>query len=185
MLDAAARLIAEHGSHGTTFARIGEAAGYSRGVITHYFGSKLALLERLTADVQERFMAAVLPASDGGSGLDAVLVITQRYLQAAASPSVAQHAFAVLWAEAATTAVELRPFFLTRDRIARDLLRDVVSQGIEQGSIRADVDPAAFAAGHISWLRAIALEHALDPEGPSLAAIGAEVAAAVRARCSP
>lgn len=42
--------------------------------------------------------------------MDAVLMITERYLRAAASPSVAQHAFAVLRAEAATTALELRPF---------------------------------------------------------------------------
>ena len=50
------------------------------------------------------------PDAAGAERMDAVLMITERYLRAAASPSVAQHAFAVLRAEAATTALELRPF---------------------------------------------------------------------------
>ena len=39
ILDAALRIVAERGTDGMTLAEVGEAAGYSRGLPAHYFGS--------------------------------------------------------------------------------------------------------------------------------------------------
>ena len=47
MLDAAVRIVAEHGLEYLTLAECGEAAGYSRGLAAHYFGSKDALIAAL------------------------------------------------------------------------------------------------------------------------------------------
>ena len=47
LLDAAAELIGEIGPGAVTLANIGERAGYSRGLATHYFGSKGAMMRRL------------------------------------------------------------------------------------------------------------------------------------------
>ena len=44
LLNAAAELVVEEGVHSLTLARVGQRAGYSRGLVTHYFGSKQALL---------------------------------------------------------------------------------------------------------------------------------------------
>src|SRR5690348_17433798 len=44
MLAAALRLIGERGYRGTSLAAIGEAAGYSRGLVHERFGSKSGLL---------------------------------------------------------------------------------------------------------------------------------------------
>src|SRR5947209_1778026 len=52
LLNAAAELIVEDGVHSLTLARVGERAGYSRGLVTHYFGSKQALLQRLAHATQ-------------------------------------------------------------------------------------------------------------------------------------
>ena len=54
LLDAAAALIAERGVEQTSLARIGESAGTSRGLPTHHFGSKDALVARLARRTQDR-----------------------------------------------------------------------------------------------------------------------------------
>src|ERR1039457_5987046 len=52
LLNAAAELAVEHGVRSLTLARVGERAGSSRGIVTHHFGSKQALLERLALATQ-------------------------------------------------------------------------------------------------------------------------------------
>src|SRR5579859_7195148 len=53
VLDATARLIAQGGSSMLTLADVGREAGYSRGIVTHHFGTKEALLARLAAAAQQ------------------------------------------------------------------------------------------------------------------------------------
>ena len=45
VLDAAAALVASHGAHAVSLAAVGEAAGYSRGIVNHHFGSKEGLFD--------------------------------------------------------------------------------------------------------------------------------------------
>lgn len=47
VLQAATALVAIHGSRAVSLAAVGEAAGYSRGIVHHHFGSKAQLLEEL------------------------------------------------------------------------------------------------------------------------------------------
>src|SRR3546814_12482747 len=81
MTDAAVALIVEHGIAAATLAAIGERAGYSRGLVTHRFGTKARLLAHLhdtfVADCIGRVQQAVgehsgvealRPASDALSG---------------------------------------------------------------------------------------------------------------------
>ncbi len=54
MIEAAIELLNTVGIQGTTLVAIGEKAGYSRGLVTHHFGSKAglfrAVLKRITAN---------------------------------------------------------------------------------------------------------------------------------------
>jgi len=63
MISAAIELIVESGLEGTTLAAIGERAGYSRGLVTHRFGSKARLLahvhDTVVADWIKRVQDAV------------------------------------------------------------------------------------------------------------------------------
>ena len=59
----AAELIAEVGPSGFTLANVGERAGYSRGLATHHFGSKGAMMQRLVASVTSGFRAEVFGES--------------------------------------------------------------------------------------------------------------------------
>ena len=57
LLTTARRLIARLGWAGTTLADAGEAAGYSRGLAGHYFGSKAGLLRAITGQINNNMMA--------------------------------------------------------------------------------------------------------------------------------
>src|SRR3954451_8966911 len=57
VLAAATALIAQHGSRALTLAAVGEAAGYSRGIVSHHFGSR----ENLLRAVMHHAQAFTLP----------------------------------------------------------------------------------------------------------------------------
>ena len=61
VLDAAAALVASHGAHAVSLAAVGEAAGYSRGIVNHHFGSKGRLLEELIRYTQQFDVATDAP----------------------------------------------------------------------------------------------------------------------------
>src|SRR5690242_21557310 len=61
VLAAAMALIAAHGSRSVTLAEVGEAAGYSRGIVRHHFGSR----ERLLAAVMQDAPRFAAPAYEG------------------------------------------------------------------------------------------------------------------------
>jgi AcrR family transcriptional regulator len=159
LLNAAAELAVEHGVRSLTLARIGERAGYSRGIVTHHFGSKQALVERLARATQTGFVPGL-----GGlpPGLDRLLQLIDGYVGALGQVGVLNRAFLLLWAEAATEP-ELAPIFRERDDAFRADLRDDVRAGIADGTIRPDVTPAEVAVEVVGQLRGIGLQRLLDP----------------------
>src|SRR6201996_7935738 len=135
LLNAAAELVIEDGVHSLTLARVGERAGYSRGLVTHYFGSRQALLQRLARAAQSGFV----PGLDGAPpGLDRLLCLIDGYIGATGQLRMPNRAFLLLWAEAAT-APELAQIFRERDEAFRADLSEDVKAGIADGTIRPDV----------------------------------------------
>jgi AcrR family transcriptional regulator len=59
MTEAAIALLVERGLAGTTLAAIGERAGYSRGLVTHRFGSKAGLLAHVHDTVARHWIERV------------------------------------------------------------------------------------------------------------------------------
>ena len=66
-LEAAVQLMGERGYEKTTLAAIGEAAGYSRGLATHHFGSKADLFARVIRWISDKLRRQVVfaGANDG------------------------------------------------------------------------------------------------------------------------
>jgi AcrR family transcriptional regulator len=158
LLNAAAELAVEEGVHSLTLARVGERAGYSRGLITHYFGSKQELLQRLARATQAGFV----PGLDGlPPGLDRLLRLIDGYIGALGQLRMLNRAFLRLWAEAAT-ASELARVFRERDEAFRADLREDVAAGIADGTIRTDAAPDEVAVAVVGQLRGIGLQRLLD-----------------------
>src|SRR5277367_3051841 len=59
LIAAAAEMVGEVGPSKVTLANVGERAGYSRGLATHHFGSKGALMQRLVEAVTHQFRDAM------------------------------------------------------------------------------------------------------------------------------
>jgi AcrR family transcriptional regulator len=158
LLNAAAELVIEEGVHSLTLARVGERAGYSRGLVTHYFGSKQALLMRLAHATQSGFVPGL-----GGlpPGLDRLLRLIDGYIGALGQLRMPNRAFLLLWAEAATAA-DLARIFRERDEAFRADLRADVAAGIADATIRPDVAAEEAAVAVLAQLRGIGLQRLVD-----------------------
>src|SRR6187402_1031103 len=76
VLAAATALIAQHGSRALTLAEVGAAAGYSRGIVSHHFGSRENLLRAVVRD------AGTFTLPDGGaSAADWLAEAVRAYLK--------------------------------------------------------------------------------------------------------
>ncbi|MER8157305.1 TetR/AcrR family transcriptional regulator [Streptomyces sp. NPDC094472] len=159
LLTAAAELVVEQGVRSLTLARVGERAGYSRGIVTHHFGSKQALLELLARSTQAGFVPGL---ADLPPGLDRLLRLIDGYIGELGREGAAHRAFLLLWAEAPTMP-ELAPIFRERDEAFRADLRDEVTAGIAEGTIRHDLAPEEVAVAIVGQLRGIGLQRLLDP----------------------
>src|ERR1700712_3044245 len=79
LLGAAAELIGEIGPAGVTLANIGERAGFSRGLPTHYFGSKGAMMQRLVDNVTDEFQVSIFVQHQVDSAADSLRSLISTY----------------------------------------------------------------------------------------------------------
>lgn len=175
VLAAAMTLIAAHGSRSVTLAEVGEAAGYSRGIVRHHFGSRDRLLEAIMKDAG-RFTA---PAYEG-NGLEQVCGIVEAYLRNVVDRSPSARAFLQLWSEAIAGDPVLVPLFARQDASFREYLAGGIRAGIADGSVRADADPDAAGVFLMGLVRGIALQLMATPPPGEFPAIAAEARRATR-----
>jgi AcrR family transcriptional regulator len=173
MLDAAVKLIERQGSSRTTLAKIGELSGYSYGLVSHRFGSKEALVRAVTRQLQLSFARHEMGELDRLSGMNALVVVAQRYVRAAAARN--RNALYVLIGEALGPVPEIRAEMATADRNFRLAMRGYIQQGIKAGEIRADIEPDAQASLLVGTLRGLAFQRLLDPAAFDLEAVCTEL----------
>lgn len=152
VLQAATALVAAHGSRAVSLAAVGEAAGYSRGIVHHHFGSKAQLLEELIKYTQTFDVPA-----DSVTGLSRLTDFVRAYLDGLHHRSPRSEAFLKLWTESAGAEPALAPIFAERDAQFREVLAKNIIDGIDDGSIRSDADPQTAAVAIIGLLRGSAL----------------------------
>lgn len=165
LLDAAAELIVEGGFGSLTFAKIGERAGYSRGLVTARFGSKDALVTTLIDRSVDRWNdRTVAPRTRGKPGFEGMEIIIDAIReQAERDPKDLRVLYALMF-EALGPDEELRTRFAKfHDGLRGDFAR-VIARGVRDGSIRADIHPATEAALIISGLRGVGYQWLLDPD---------------------
>jgi len=162
LLGAAAELVAERGIERASLASIGERAGSSRGLPTHHFGSKDALVARLARRAQDRVAAATYAAFEqrqrsraDAPALEVLRVTVDAYLELFEHPSAEARALIVMWgatfpSEAAVDGM------LDAQRNAYTGWADTIRQGQRDGSIRQDVDPTTAAVVLFGLTRGVA-----------------------------
>lgn len=158
LVAAATALIALRGSRALTLAEVGEAAGYSRGIVSHHFGSRENLLRAVMRDAR----TFTLP-DHRASATDWLVETARAYLENVTSRRPSAAAFLQMWGEAIAADPVLMPLYAEHDASFRHLLADQVRAGIADGSMRAEIEPEAMAVFLVGMLRGIALQLISSP----------------------
>jgi AcrR family transcriptional regulator len=158
LLEAAAELIASQGYHSTTAAQIAERAGYSRELVRARFGSKGALIrEILATEYRDTFRPDTSGLAGLHAGFDRLTELSRR------SPVFLRAVF-VLNLEAATSIPELRDDQTAWLAEVGAQFQRRLEEGIADGSVRADIDPADTARELVALSVGAAYLFVLDPD---------------------
>jgi AcrR family transcriptional regulator len=168
MFNAAMQLISQQGANRTTLKEICETAGYSRGLATYRFGSKDNFLQELlkhfnhawvdqlrsyTEDKQgfEAFMAAI-------DALEDFLVEYHRYMRGGYT----------IWYESIGGESTIRNQLAQNHRRYRADVELWMRDGIEQGSVRADLDVENLAFLYLTFVSGTIYQWLVAPEAVEL-----------------
>ncbi|GAC1402545.1 MAG: TetR/AcrR family transcriptional regulator [Mycobacterium sp.] len=165
LVRAAAELVGEIGPARVTLANVGERAGYSRGLVTHHFGSKGAMMQRLVETVTSQFRDAMAEESRSDSPVGQLRQLVDFYFRGVADLQPVNRARLVLWAEAVAAPSEcVRPQMISADREFREGIEKRIQLAVSAGDIAGPVDAQGFATVIIAMLRGVALQRVLDDQ---------------------
>jgi len=179
LLRAATQLVAERGVERITLADVGEAAGYSRGLPAHYFGSKAGLIVALAERMVEGFGEALGRVERHAPGLERLLGTVRFYFDSARKDPVGTRALFVLLGDGLSND-------LVRDQLAELNARSVkafeanLAAAIRAGEARADIDAKAQALLILAGLRGAVSQWLLSPRSIDLARVRDEMAASLQ-----
>lgn len=165
LLEAAARLIEAEGFGAVTFERVGAAAGYSRGLAAHKFGSKDGLVRAVIGYVQQRLSSRV-EAAMAGANSDAtsqILTWSDAMLREVERDPLIR-AYFVMMAAAVGDRAPIRPAFLAAHEEVRIGLRALIEAGQAAGALPRALPADAIALSIGSLHLGIATELLLDPD---------------------
>jgi AcrR family transcriptional regulator len=162
LLEAAAELVAERGVQGASLASIGGRAGVSRGLPTHHFGSKDALVTQLAERAQTGVGLAIdeakrRQAEESGDlcALDEIVVGVDAYLELFDEPGPDERALLVMWGSTFPSSASVEGMADAEQR-SYEGLSELIARGQEDGSVRTDVDVMASAVLLHGLMRGVA-----------------------------
>jgi AcrR family transcriptional regulator len=158
LLSTARRLIARHGWAGTTLADVGVAAGYSRGLAAHYFGSKSGLLREITRHINDNFFAELQQAPPARPGLDALMSFVSVYLGRSDPEWTNTRALLLLMTEALLEDSGNAEQMERYNNSVLDFLEENIRAGIASGEIDPSISPRVGAEAVLGMLRGMMLQ---------------------------
>lgn len=168
LLDAAADLIAEGGYERMTLAAIGERAGYSHGLVSARFGSKEGLLWALVQRMVEAWPAGTSGSGIDGTGADGLHAVIAGIRRSFRREPKHMRALYSLMFEALLPIPLLNERMRGLHRELRAGVADMVSAGIEAGTVAPDVDPQRVSRLVVGAMRGALYQATLDPRGVPL-----------------
>ncbi|MEM8968660.1 MAG: TetR/AcrR family transcriptional regulator [Bacteroidota bacterium] len=143
IVDAAEKVIFSKGYEGATMDEIADAAELSKGTLYLYYKTKeelyFAIARRSDAILRKMALEAV---HEEMSGLEKIIGMTQAYFRFYEEQRPYFDALHFMDTSTITREeMEERHQSFERSEGALQLLRDLIAQGVEDGSIRSDVDP--------------------------------------------
>ena len=161
-MEAAAEVIAERGVQGASLASIGGRAGVSRGLPTHHFGSKDALVSQLAERAQTGIARAILEAqrrqaetSGDLPVLEEIVLGVDAYLELFTEPGAGERALLVMWGSTFPSNASVEGM-ADAERRSYEGLSERIAAGQQDGSVRSDVDPMTNAVLLHGLMRGVA-----------------------------
>lgn len=179
ILEAAVSIVAERGVDVLTLNAAGEAAGYSRALPTHYFGTKGALLQALADHIVATYNERVRSAPLSEQPLERLCDLITFCVDDAIRDPTSVRAYQSIIA-AGLNHPELRHIV---DRMTRQSIEDlasVVREGRDNGHIRADARPRAEAAVILASLRGVLFQWLIIPDHVELLRVRDSLVANIR-----
>ncbi len=164
-------LIAERGLDGLTLAEVGEAAGFSRGLPAHHFGSKLGLIRALSKETGRRLLKELFPKNNTETGLEAVIKTIHRFLLMDDLRSV--RVYLEFQKKASSLNSKYRDAMVRFFGLAQNMLEQHFREGQRAGDIRADLDPKQQAELLLASLRGLILQQLLTENAVDSATLAA------------
>jgi len=184
ILRAAVAIVAKQGFERFTLADVGEAAGYSRGLPAHYFGSKDGLVAALATHIVEDFGRGVARTEKHAAGLERLLGIVAYYFESAARDPLRTRALFAVLGEALTNPT-LRKRIGNLNAHSAEPLAANIRAAIAHGDVRRTVNPKAQAMLILSGLRGAVSQWLIDPARIDLRVLSKEFAASLQRSLAP
>lgn len=163
LVTAAAEMVNEVGPSKVTLANVGERAGYSRGLATHHFGSKSALMQRLVEHVTHQFRDAMFDRGGSQDPATELRTLIGFYFDVVADLHPINRARLVLWADAVANPTEdTRTRMVAADREFREAIEKRLTVAISAGQLAGSIDPRGLATVIVAMLRGVALQSLID-----------------------
>ena len=173
MVKAAVQIVAERGLESLTLAECGEAAGYSRGLAPHYFGSKDGLITAIANHIVDDFIVRQNADRPNRVGLAGLLDNVSYYIESGRSNVVTLRAFhAVLASALKQTALSEAIAKLNRNSVYS--FAKMIRSGVDRNEIRSDINPRAQATLILTAMRGVLTLWLLDPDHVDIDAVKKE-----------
>jgi AcrR family transcriptional regulator len=177
VLRAALRALAANGYQGSSLASIAAGAGLTTAGLLHHFPSKNELLVAVLAerDLLDRVRFQP-PGLRGLAALDRLQELVEHNVR---NPELVR-AFTVLLGESVGEGHPARRWAQERYPRLQAVLADALRAGMEDGEVRADVDPEAVAVQTFAMMDGLQVQWVLDPERVDMGALFASYLDGVR-----
>jgi AcrR family transcriptional regulator len=166
MRNAAIQLLVEEGVSGTTLAAIGSRAGYSRGLVTHRFGSKAGLLRYVLQCISLRWRTTLAAHTAGKSGVAALCGAVDAQLALIRDAPDEVRAMFLLWFVSIDPGTEFRANVRHVHETQRRDVAAWIEEGKRAGTVAPGVDPDRIAGQFCASMLGIVYHWLVDPQLP-------------------
>jgi AcrR family transcriptional regulator len=166
MTDAAVGLLVERGIAGTTLASIGERSGYSRGLVTHRFGSKAGLLAHVHDTVAAQWLRLVEQVVGEASGIVALQRVADALHDFIVNEPEELRAMYLLRYASIDPSAEYRANVAKLNKAHIRALAGWINEGKRGGEIRRDVDALLAAELFASVVDGLLYRWLVNPDIP-------------------
>jgi len=171
LLDAAIARMAASDGPAVNFDAIAADVGLTKGALYHHFGSVEGLVEAVYKEAVRRHAEQVLEATAEGTGAQRLRALVEVTARLYGSGTPFYRLLLRLHVEAGASRPHLAPIARRVQRRQREYMTALVVAGQEDGSIRADLDPAALGEMVNATLQGLLVQQLEPPRAQRRAAL--------------